>query len=137
MSDGDGPFFSELTDHLDGLERLGTPIVLMVPERKRDGRTCDPRPFLMREARKRVRKAAKAVGLPSWLTLDACRHGGMTELADSDLTEEQEMSLSGHTTPDAKRRYVKRTETQRLTAARKRRAWIQEQKSTKSRNGTS
>jgi len=41
---------------------------------------------------------------------DACRHGGMTELADSDLTEEQEMSLSGHSTPDAKRRYVKRTE---------------------------
>lgn len=33
--------------------------------------------------------------------------GGMTELADSDLTEEQEMSLSGHSTPDAKRRYVK------------------------------
>lgn len=59
----------------------------------------------------------------------------MTELADSDLTEKQEMSLSGHTTPDAKRLYVKRTEVQRLTGARKRRSWIQEQKSTESRNG--
>ena len=58
----------------------------------------------------------------------------MTELADSDLTEEQEMSLSGHSTPDAKRRYVKRTEAQRLTAARKRRAWVPEQKTIESRN---
>ena len=52
--------------------------------------------------------------------------GAPTELADSDLTEEQEMSLSGHSTPDAKRRYVKRTEARRMTAGRKRRAWIQE-----------
>jgi len=58
----------------------------------------------------------------------------MTELADSDLTEEQEMSLSGHSTPDAKRRYVKRTDAHRLTAARKRRAWVQEQKTIESRN---
>lgn len=134
LSDSDGPFFPDLTTYLDDLKRLGTPIVLMVPERKRKGRVLDPRPFLMNEARKRVRKAADAAGLPAWLTLDACRHGGMTELADSDLTEEQEMSLSGHTTPDAKRRYVKRTEAQRLTAARKRRAWILEQKTTEMQN---
>lgn len=137
LSDRDGPFFPELTAYLDDLRRLGTPIVLMMPERKRKGRDCDPRPFLMNEARKRVRRAAHANGLPSWLTLDACRHGGMTELADSDLTEEQEMSLSGHTTPDAKRRYVKRTDAQRLTAARKRRAWVLEQKTTESRNDSS
>ncbi len=145
LSDADGPFFPQLINYLDGLKRLGTPVVLMSPERRRKGRVFDPRPFLMREARKRVRQAADTAGLPSWLTLDACRHGGMTELADSDLTEEQEMSLSGHTTPDAKRRYVKRTDAQRLTAARKRRAWVQEQKmhesgnetASKSSNGTS
>jgi hypothetical protein len=144
LIDADGSFFPELTTYLDDLKRLGTPIVLMTPERKRKGRFLDPRPFQMREARKRVRQAADAAGLPSWLTLDACRHGGMTELADSDLTEEQEMSLSGHSTPDAKRRYVKRTDSQRLTAARKRRAWVQEQKTiessndagSRSRNGT-
>lgn len=134
LSDVDGPFFPELTAYLDQLKRLGTPVVLMVPERRRKGRALEPRPFLLNEARKRVRKAADAAGLPSWLTLDSCRHGGMTELADSDLTEEQEMSLSGHTTPDAKRRYVKRTDAQRMTASRKRRAWILEQKTTKSRN---
>lgn len=130
-------FFPELTSYLDKLKRLGTPIVLMVPERKHQGRILDPRPYLMREARKRVRQAADAAGLPSWLTLDACRHGGMTELADSDLTEEQEMSLSGHSTPDAKRRYVKRTEAQRLTAAGKRRAWVEEQIGPKSQNEAS
>jgi len=134
LIDADGPFFSELTTYLDGLKRLGTPIVLMVPGRNRKGRDCNSRPFLMREARKRVRKAADVAGLPSWLTLDACRHGGMTELADSDLTEEQEMSLSGHTTPDAKRRYVKRTDAQRMIAARKRRAWVLEQKTTETQN---
>jgi hypothetical protein len=51
----------------------------------------------------------------------------MTELGDSDLTETQEMSLSGHATPDSKRRYIKKTEVQRLAAVRKRRAWILEQ----------
>jgi signal transduction histidine kinase len=35
------------------------------------------------------------------------------------------MALSGHKTPQAARLYVKRTETQRVTAARKRRADIQ------------
>jgi len=71
------------------------------------------------------------------LGANACRHGGMTELADSDLTEEQQMSLSGHSTPDAKRRYVKRTDAQRLTAAEKRRAWVEEQIEPKSQNEAS
>ena len=59
----------------------------------------------------------------------------MTELGDSDLTETQEMSLSGHSTPDAKRRYIKRTEAQRLAAARKRRAWVSEQTQPQIQNG--
>lgn len=109
----------------------------MAPVRKRKGRMLDPRPFLMREARKRVRQAADAAGLPSWVTLDACRHGGMTELADSGLTEEQEMSLSGHSTPDAKRRYVKRTDAQRRTATEKRRSWVEEQIEPESQNEAS
>jgi len=36
------------------------------------------------------------------------------------------MSLSGHRSPEAARGYVKRTEAQRLTAARKRRVWVLE-----------
>jgi hypothetical protein len=50
------------------------------------------------------------------------------------------MALSGHRTPEAARLYVKRTETQRMIAARKRRAWVEsgsnaERSETKSQNG--
>lgn len=135
LRDEAGPFFAELTDYLDGLQRLGVPIVLcqpiVNPHSKARG---EARPFKLRDARERVRRAAEKAGLPSQLTLDSCRHGGMTELADSDLTEQQEMSMSGHTTPDAKRRYAKRTESQRLVALRKRRAWRQEQIATEIQN---
>lgn len=128
LADDDGsPLFPELTDYLDGLERLGVPIVLMRPARRRrdgDGRLAraPARPFALREARTRVREAARAAGLPDWLTLAACRHGGMTELGDAGATEAEVMASSGHRTPDAARLYVKRTEAQRLSAARKRKA---------------
>ncbi len=36
------------------------------------------------------------------------------------------MSLPGHRSPNASRGYVKKTEIQRLAAARKRRAWVTE-----------
>jgi hypothetical protein len=53
----------------------------------------------------------------------------MTELGDAALTEAQTMALSGHKTPDAARLYVKRTDTQRVTAARRRRAWLETDRS--------
>jgi len=58
------------------------------------------------------------------VTLDTCRHGGMTELGDAELTEQEIMSVSGHLTPESARLYVKRTERQQLTAVRKRRRWV-------------
>jgi hypothetical protein len=48
----------------------------------------------------------------------------MTELGDAELTEQQTMALSGHVTPEAACLYVKRTNTQRLMGARRRRAWV-------------
>jgi hypothetical protein len=69
----------------------------------------------------------------------------MTELGDAELTEQGVMTLSGHRTPQAARLYVKRTERQRETAARKRRAWVDAnepganvrmESQTKSQNGT-
>jgi len=73
--------------------------------------------------------------LPAHVTLEACRHGGMTELGDYELTEQEIMSLSTHATPTAARLYVKRTEKQRLKAAVKRRVGVapREQKPAKSR----
>jgi hypothetical protein len=68
--------------------------------------------------------------------MTVCRHGGMTELGDAALTEAQTMALSGHKTPDAARLYVKRTDTQRVSAARRRRAWVEaERNGDKSQNG--
>ena len=106
---------------LDGLERLGVPVVLMKPKKK----GAPAKPFLLRTTRSRVRKAARLAGLSEDLTLAACRHGGLTELGDAELTEQGIMALSGHREPDAARGYVKRTEIQRAIGARKRRAWVE------------
>jgi hypothetical protein len=38
-------------------------------------------PYSIMAMDKRVRKLRLALGVPSTFTLDACRHGGMTELA--------------------------------------------------------
>src|SRR5215831_8665152 len=121
LLDRSGPLFPELTAYLDSLEHLGVPMVLMRPVRKH----APARPYLLRTARNRVRAAARKAGLPEDLTLAACRHGGLTELGDAQLTEQGVMALSGHRTPEAARLYVKRTETQRAAAARKRRAWVE------------
>ena len=52
----------------------------------------------------------------------------MTELGDAELTEQGVMALSGHRSPEASRLYVKRTEAQRIAAARKRRAWVEKER---------
>jgi hypothetical protein len=55
-------------------------------------------------------------------TLDACRHGGMTELEESDLTDGQGRALSAHRTHQSYAGYAKRTEARMLSATRKRHA---------------
>ena len=49
----------------------------------------------------------------------------MTELGDSGATEQGVMAFSGHSPPQASRLYVKRTDAQRMAAARQRRAWVE------------
>ena len=100
IGSGWGPLFPELIEYLDGLERLGVPIVLMKPKRLDKDGIGPARPFLLRTARNRVRKAARAAKLPDDLTLASCRHGGLTELGDARLTEQGVMALSGHRAPD-------------------------------------
>ena len=41
------------------------------------------------------------IGLPATFTLDACRHGGMTELGEAEPTDGQGRALSGHKTRQA------------------------------------
>lgn len=76
-------------------------------------------------AERKVREARKLAKLPAQFTLDTCRHGGLTELGDSGATEAETMAASMHKTPNAARLYVKRTEDQRASAARKRRVLVE------------
>jgi hypothetical protein len=48
----------------------------------------------------------------------------LTELGDAGATEAETMAASMHKTPQAARLYVKRTDVQRIAAAKKRRALI-------------
>ncbi len=118
LEDETGRLYADLEDYFAGLARLGLPIVLTSGERG------PARPYAHVYAQRRVREARIAANLGSHVTLDACRHGGMTELGDAELTEQGVMTLSGHKTPQAARLYVKRTEHQRMRAARKRREWV-------------
>lgn len=61
LSDMDGPLFPELTPYLDSLDRIGVPVVLLKPLRKK---LSPARPFKLRDARARVWCAAKKAGLP-------------------------------------------------------------------------
>lgn len=66
-----------------------------------------------------VRKIADKVALPKTFTLDACRHGGMTELEEAEFTDGQGCALSAHKSR-AYEGYARRTE-KRVLAATKRR----------------
>jgi hypothetical protein len=63
-----------------------------------------------------VSQLRNQLGLPSTFTLDACRHGGMTELEEAELTDGQGRALSGHRSK-AYEAYAKRTMKRALAAA--------------------
>ena len=77
---------------------------------------------LQRFGKARPELAEEDYGLPSYFTLDACRHGGMTELEEAALTEGQGRALSAHKTAQAYRGYAKETFDRALSATRKRHA---------------
>ncbi len=61
--------------------------------------------------------------MPNDLTLDACQHGGMTELEEAELTHGQGRALSAQSSK-AYDGYAKRTEKRALAATRKRHAHV-------------
>lgn len=67
----------------------------------------------------KVREIADKLELYDF-TLDAARHGGMTELEEAGLTEGQGRALSQHRTSAAYRGYAKETELRMLNATKKR-----------------
>jgi len=119
LSDRHGPLFPELCARIDATPRVAVAMVVT------PGTRGPARPYSHFYARALVRRARTAAGLPAHVTLDACRHGGMTELGDAGLTEQQVMASSRHKTPDAARLYQKRTEAQELAGARRRRQWLE------------
>jgi hypothetical protein len=55
------------------------------------------KPYSYSGFEKLVQNLRKQIGgLPGYFTLDACRHGGMTELEEAALAEGQGRALSGH-----------------------------------------
>jgi hypothetical protein len=81
LNDEDGqPFYEELEGWIKHLPRLGLPIVLNASERGPDRR------YSYSYARRIVREARRKVGIPEHVTLDACRHGGLTHLGDAGAT---------------------------------------------------
>lgn len=70
----------------------------------------------------------KIDGVSKLFMLDACRHGGMTELEEAELTDGQGRALSGHKTAQAYRGYAKETMARALAATRKRHAHLLAQK---------
>jgi hypothetical protein len=66
------------------LARLPCRGVAMILKNRRDGNT---EPYTAMQMSKVVRALRDRLALPSTFTLDACRHGGMTELEAAELTD--------------------------------------------------
>jgi hypothetical protein len=113
-------FYSEAEAILAQLPRRGVPMIL------REIETLNGvafKPYSYSGFEKIVQQLRKKIdGVPSHFTLDACRHGGMTELEEAALTEGQGRALSGHKTAQAYRGYAKETFDRALSATRKRHA---------------
>jgi hypothetical protein len=112
--EGVAKFYGEAEAVLAHLPKRG---VSMILKRRQDGST---EPYTAMQMGKLVRKLRDRFGLPSTFTLDACRHGGMTELEEAELTDGQGRALSGHRTKRAYEGYAKRTLERALPATRKR-----------------
>jgi len=72
-----------------------------------------------------VREARIAAKLPAYVTLDACRRGGIEEADSSGMPESHKMGLTGHKTPEAARLYDPLAERQRIAAANMRRDLVE------------
>jgi hypothetical protein len=122
-------FYEDAETVLSALTRRGVPMIL------REVEEGVAKPYSFSGMQKVVQRMRKVIGLPAAFTLDACRHGGMTELEEAELTEGQGRALSAHRTSASYAGYAKRTETRMLSATRKRHAhWLANQTATAIQN---
>jgi hypothetical protein len=92
----------------------------VIPSKHRPSEKPTFKSFSFSGFEKIVQRMRSKIGLPSYFTLDACRHGGMTELEVAELTDGQGRALSGHKTKQAYTGYAKQTLERALPATRKR-----------------
>lgn len=109
-------FYADAEEILSYLTRRGTPMIL------REVAEGKSKPYSFSGMQKIVQRMRKDIGLPVEFTLDACRHGGMTELEEAELTDGQGRALSAHKTKQSYAGYAKRTAPRMLAATRKRHA---------------
>jgi hypothetical protein len=122
-------FYEDAEAVLGHLPRRGIPMILREVE---DGKA---KPYSFSGMQKIVQRMRREIGLPTKFTLDACRHGGMTELEEAELTEGQGRALSAHRTKESYAGYAKRTASRMLSATRKRHAhWLANQSATSVQN---
>ena len=91
----------------------------MILREVEDGKS---KPYAFSTMQHIVQRMRVRLELPASFTFDACRHGGMTELEEAELTEGQGRALSAHRTQQSYAGYAKRTEGRMLSATRKRHA---------------
>ncbi len=109
-------FYAEAEAVLAKLPRRGIPMIL------REMKEGPAKPYSFSGMQKIVHQMRDKIGLPSTFTLDACRHGGMTELEEAELTDGQGRALSAHRSQQSYEGYAKRTMKRALAATRKRHA---------------
>jgi hypothetical protein len=109
-------FYEDAEAVLAKLPRRGVPMIL------REVREGITKLYSFSGMEKIVQKMRKDMGLPQTFTLDACRHGGLTELEEAELTDGQGRALSAHKSQQSYEGYAKRTMRRALAATRKRHA---------------
>ncbi|UPJ56010.1 hypothetical protein [Bradyrhizobium sp. 192] len=112
-------FYADAEEVLARLPRRGLAMVLMDIG---DGKARPWRYSSLNHVVTRLRKSIE--GVPAHFTLDACRHGGMTELEEAELTDGQGRALSTHKTQQSYEGYAKRSTKRMLSATRKRHAHV-------------
>jgi len=115
-------FYNDAEEVLAKLARRGIPMILHeTRDKTEDGKPKPTKLYSASGMAKLVRRLRKLAKLPTTFTLDACRHGGMTELEEAQLTDGQGRALSAHKSR-AYEGYAKRTMERALAATRKRHA---------------
>ena len=110
-------FYPELEERLRKTVRRGS---LIIMRDRQDRKRKEHLPYQESWFQHLARKIMNKAGLPDGLSFTSFRHGGMTELGDAELTDQEMMALSAHKQRGMLTVYSKRTEKQRRTAARKR-----------------